>query len=93
MQETDRSVPPKNIESSILSKIGQISLPKREASEINLSDTLGKDLNIDSLGFIELIIEIENTFNITVDDDYLLMDAYPDVKSVLEYVTKAIRLK
>jgi acyl carrier protein len=78
------------IEDRILGMLGQLSVPKRDALEIAISDSLEHNLNIDSLSFVELLIEIENTFNIQFDEDFLLMDAYPNVGSVIDQVKAKI---
>lgn len=33
-------------------------------------------IDLDSLQFISMIVEFEEAFNITIDDDYLLMDRF-----------------
>jgi len=81
------------IVASILGLLGQISTPKRAAPEINLTDKLESDLNVDSLGFIEFVMGIEVTFNIEVEDDFLLMGKYPDVQSVVDYVIQQANSK
>lgn len=33
-------------------------------------------IDLDSLQFISMVVEFEEAFNITIDDDYLLMDRF-----------------
>lgn len=90
MEQFHRAAAPQEIEARIISMIAQISVPQREASEVSLSASLDQDLNVDSLSFIELLIELENTFGFTFDEDFLLMGAYPNVGTVVTYVLGAV---
>ena len=44
------------------------------------------ELSIDSLSFIELIVRIEDEFNITFSDDELDINLYPSVKEFINLV-------
>lgn len=79
-----------DLDLQILSMLGRISIPERNVLQIKRADTLDKDLNLDSLAFIELLIELENTFGFAFDEDYLLMQAYPNVGAVIDYVKQKI---
>jgi acyl carrier protein len=74
------------IEAMVRDRIGRISIPKRAAAEIGLSDSLDEDLRVDSLGFIELLIELEKTFGFECAEDFLLLDAYPSVGAMVDYI-------
>lgn len=90
MQEFYRAASRQEIEARIIGMIARISVPQREAFEVSPSASLDQDLNVDSLSFIELLIELENTFGFTFDEDFLLMGAYPDVGAVVSYVAEAV---
>jgi acyl carrier protein len=75
------------LEQTILSMIANVLDPKGSA-EISLTSSLEHDLHIESLLFIELVIEIENLFNISFDDDHLLIGAYSDVQSFVDHVAE-----
>lgn len=49
-----------------------------------------KDLGMDSIAFITLIIDIENSFNITISDDLLLMDNFNSINKIFNYVSAEI---
>lgn len=38
-----------------------------------------KDLQLDSLGFISFIVNLENIFSITIPDEYLIVNELPDL--------------
>ena len=48
------------------------------------------DLGMDSIVFITLIVEIEMKFDITVPDEWLLMDNFKNVDSVFKVVTEQL---
>ena len=90
MQHLHNSALEDEVKEKVIKTIGEISIPKKESDKIKLSDSLDRHLNVDSLGFIEMIIEFENDFNISFDDDFLQVAAYPDVQTVVEQVLKMI---
>ena len=91
MQQLAPTIEKDEIEAMLRDRIGQIGAPRRTASEVGLLDSLDQDLGVDSLGFIELLMELENTFGFECDGDFLLMDAYPDVGAVVDYVTERMQ--
>lgn len=44
------------------------------------------DLGMDSLTFISFIVEIESTFDITIPDDFLIMDDYRSIEHVQKII-------
>jgi len=51
------------------------------------SDIVQDDLlDTDSITFIKIVVELEETFNIEFDDEMLLITKFPSVKSMIEYV-------
>lgn len=69
----------------VLKKLAKICKPIIEPDKIKPFDTF-QSLNIDSLAFIEMIIEFENHFNIQFDEDFLLQEAYVNVESLTNYI-------
>jgi acyl carrier protein len=57
------------------------------ASELSL-DTDLNDIGLDSLNAIQLIVQLEETFDITIDDDELLYDNYDTVSKIIEIVNQ-----
>ena len=51
------------------------------------------DLGMDSIVFITLIVEIEMMFDITVPDEWLLMDNFKNVDSVFKVVAEQLAKK
>lgn len=43
---------------------------KRDISELNDNTNLKKDLNADSIDTVEIIFELEETYEINIDDKY-----------------------
>ena len=54
--------------------------------EIREEMTLVDDLSFDSLGFVQMILDIESTFGIKFDEEYVSMDKLVTVKDVINYV-------
>lgn len=71
-----------------LSKIiaDQLSM---EQSKIKADTSLKEDLQADSLDIVEIIMSIEDEFEIQVDDDDAL--AFKTVGDVVEYIEKNIK--
>ncbi|PWW02858.1 acyl carrier protein [Paenibacillus cellulosilyticus] len=49
---------------------------------------LKDDLGIDSFQFVQLVVELENTFKIRIDDAHLNMNRYTDVASLSAYLSE-----
>jgi Phosphopantetheine attachment site. len=48
------------------------------------------DLNMDSITFISMVIEIENKFNIEVPDNLLLMEFFKNLDSIVKMFEQEI---
>ena len=70
----------------VISIIMEISASDKQLDEISDETTLADDLSIDSLGFIQMILVLESTFNIKFDNEYINMDKLSSVKDVIDYV-------
>jgi acyl carrier protein len=42
---------------------------------------------MDSLGFIEMIVHVEQTYNISIEDDYLLIENFDSIDKLCDYIT------
>lgn len=60
-------------------------------SGIRLEDTLSS-LNINSISFIRLVVEIEKEFNIEFQDDIIDMNNFTTLKSLVEFIEEKGRL-
>lgn len=49
------------------------------------------DLDIDSMAFISIVIEIETTFCITIPDEMLLMENFRNVECILAIIESAMK--
>lgn len=50
------------------------------------------ELNIDSLQFINIILEIEETFSMTVDEDFMLIEKLNSLNAFEKMVKETIEL-
>ena len=64
-------------------------LDKEKYTELTLNTQLN-ELNINSVDFIKIIIEIENTFDFEFDDDALAPGTFQTIQDVYNYVICAI---
>lgn len=55
-------------------------------------DDCDTELQLDSIQFVNLIVQIEETFTITVNEEYMLQERLPTFHAVLDMVEEAIRL-
>lgn len=46
------------------------------------------DLALDSITFITLLVSIENHFDIVFDDDFILMEHFRNVDSIVDIITR-----
>ena len=60
---------------------------KRDISELNDNTNLKKDLNADSIDTVEIIFEIEEEYEIDIDDKYAeQINTIGDAVSVVEQI-------
>lgn len=60
--------------------------------EITL-ETEFKNISIDSITFVKIIIELEKFFNIEFDDDMILLSEFKTVRSMVDYIFLKINPK
>jgi acyl carrier protein len=56
-------------------------------TEINDTDTL-KDLGMDSFKCMKIILDLEQEFNIEIDDEDLLIENYENIISIINLVNR-----
>ena len=60
---------------------------KRDISELHENINLKKDLNADSIDVVEIIFELEETYNIAIDDSYAeKINTIGDASKVIEQI-------
>ena len=73
----------------ILSIISNI-LNNNDINE-NVLDHELKDIGIDSISFIKIVIAIEEKCHMDFDDEMLIVTKFPTIKTVIEYVETKIK--
>lgn len=68
--------------------ISKLSLLDIEEADVKEEMTLTEDLSLDSLSFVQMVLMLENAYNIKFDDDYISMDKLKTVKDVEDYLKK-----
>ena len=65
---------------SIISDISGFSIEKLS------EDKSMEELELNSIVFIQIVIQCENKFGIEFEDDQLLLNNFPTIKHLIEYV-------
>ncbi|RCX12498.1 phosphopantetheine binding protein [Anaerobacterium chartisolvens] len=74
--------------------IKQLILKKAECPEFKDDiDLFSTGLNLNSIQYIELVVEIETKFGIKFDNKDLLIDAFNNVGELVRYVFSKVELK
>ncbi|MDC9031991.1 acyl carrier protein [Columbia Basin potato purple top phytoplasma] len=70
----------------VLDKIKEIISTKKHLNkdQISLDKRLKEDLNLDSFSAVEIVIELENSFDLKISDE--VMQQFKTVKDVVEYI-------
>lgn len=69
-----------------MKKIVGMVLKKCTGKHINWDKDVNFLIDLNSIEFISLIVELENVLNIEFDDDKLLLDSYSDTNDFLDYL-------
>jgi len=80
-----------NIEQQILQTIKDMKIGKDQS--ITMHSTLKEDLNLDSLSFTELLISLEEQFEIEVDLDDPELPKLNTLNDINDVISKLISLK
>ena len=70
----------------ILEKLQDIMIKSFNQGDITMETNIRDDLDLDSLDFVDLILEIEETWGISIPDD--VAQSFTTVKDVIEYIKK-----
>jgi acyl carrier protein len=79
----------KDIKERVIEIVKQ-TLYNTEEVEISDKTRIVEDLGADSIIFIRLIVMIENEFDFTFDDDYLLFQKGQTLELLCNYINKKI---
>ena len=73
------------IESTVIQVVN--TTLKKKAGNIGLDDPLlSSDGHFDSFSLMELVLHLEETFNIEIPDDHLDPDNFYSIKSITSYI-------
>ena len=78
------------IKSLVIDLISELLSEKDLDNDIIQYIDLIDDVGMDSITFISLVVQIEDSFKITVPDDVLLMENFKNVDSIVNVVEKEI---
>ena len=73
----------KDLSKDMNAQIIQIISTYMDITDLSMSFA---NLGINSLSFIELLVALENEFEFEFDDDMLLIEEFPTVKDLVDYV-------
>lgn len=62
-------------------------IPYEVPSEITLNTTID-ELNLSSIEFIKIIVELEETFDLEFDNEMLLFESFTDITSISQYIIR-----
>lgn len=51
------------------------------------------DIDIDSIIFIQMIVQIESKFDIEIDTEHLIMENYETIYDFIDYIEKLVKEK
>ena len=60
---------------------------KKYLTELGIKNVDDFKNEIDSIGFIEIIVQIEQEFDISIDDDYLVIENFSNIDIICDYIT------
>ena len=76
---------------SVRDVIKQLIIKKTTCQEIKDDvDLFSNGLNLNSIRYIELVVEIETKFGIKFDDKKLLLDAFNNFGELVSYVSSKV---
>ena len=69
-----------------------ISNSEGQLSEINPEVNL-RELGLNSINFIQLVVYLEGTFEIEFEEEFLEMDVFENIKHITQYIKERINQK
>jgi len=73
-----------------LSIIARNTKAQIDENEIKKEHRLYEDLGYDSIGFISMVVAIEDAYNFAFDDEYINPEAFKTVEDVEKYIKSKI---
>ncbi|TCJ15217.1 acyl carrier protein [Parasulfuritortus cantonensis] len=74
----------KTIEEEVASVLATICHRDR----VSLLDELVRDLGVDSLSFVQLVVALEQRTGVSFDDEDLMLSMYPTVADLARYLAR-----
>lgn len=71
-------------------RLAKAAEPPRDPVGVQATDHLRDDLAIDSLAFIELMVDYEETFGVRLDESDLLPGRYTTVYDLISHVSQRL---
>jgi len=72
-------------------RLAKAAEPPRDPAAVRVTDNLRDELAIDSLAFIELMVDFEEAFGIRLDEGDLLGERYDTVGDLVSHVSERLR--
>ncbi len=73
------------MEQFIINKIEEITF-----SQVGLTDSLWEEKVLDSISIVELVVELENEFNIKVPFNEIVTDNFETVERIVHYLNSKV---
>ena len=80
-----------NVEQTLKELIVRVAMKDVDVNSINEKTILTNDLGYDSVQIIELIVELENEFNIEIEDDDLEIENLTIYRKLHEIVERKMK--
>ena len=65
-------------------------MPDLSPQDITLETDLMEDLMLDSITFIQMVVNIESVFDIAIDDEYLLIERLRKISLIIDVINIAL---
>ena len=75
----------KDLEAKVLQAVARV-MPEIDISKLDMTAELTKEYGVNSVSIIQLIVELENDFNIEFQDSELALGLYYDMNDVVAAV-------
>ena len=71
-------------------QLAKAAEPPRDPFGVQVTDNLRDDLAIDSLAFIELMVDFEEAFGVRLDEGDLLSERYNTVQDLISHASQRL---